>query len=218
MTVEGSETRAPRSPIPPGVWERLAARGQERALGPGQAAFSQGDAAEALFMVVSGRVKVVRVTTQGNEHILCVRGPGESFCPVALLDGGPQLGTAVAMGEVRLRRLPKQDFADLCQGSPEILSAAQGECLAEVRYLLRRLEAVAFRSVRQRVAHALLALSRQAGGPEPCVTLRLTQSVSRALTQLERQGAVAVSRGRVEILNRALLEAAADPGTRSGVV
>ncbi|MEW6568305.1 MAG: Crp/Fnr family transcriptional regulator [Chloroflexota bacterium] len=206
--------------LAPHLWDQLTSLAQTRVYRPGEAVFSQGDPPAALYLVLSGRVKVVRVTVQGYEHILCVRGPGEHFCPVALLDHGPQLGTALAMTDVRLLRLEQQAFADLCRESPELLSAVQGDCLAEVRRLLHRLEAVAFRSVRQRVAHALLSLSRQ-GAPSPTDTLHLTQqelggligasreSVSRTLTDLERLEAVSVSRARVRITDRRLLERAA---------
>ncbi len=224
MTKQADALRLLR-PLPPDVQARFMGSSQIRTYAAGETIFDQGEATAAFYLVISGQVKVVRVTPEGYENILCVRGPGDHFCPVSLLDRGPQLGTAVAMTAVTLLWIEKETFRRLCAQSPDLLSAVQGDCLAEVRRLLHRLEVVAFRSVRQRVAHALLTLSRQQPDRSQAHLLRLTQqelgaligasreSVSRALADLERSGAVEVQRGLVILQDRPLLEQAAGSGS-----
>lgn len=179
---------------------------------PGEQVFVQGAPGSAIYLLTRGRVKITRVTPEGHESVLCVRGPGDYFCPVPVLDNGSQLGTAVALTEVTLLWAERAEFMALCEGNPELLSNVQGSCLAKVRSLLNRLEAFAFRSVRERLAVALMNEARhQQTSGDPPGELHLTQqelaglvgasreTVSRLLTQLEREGVVALKRGRVLI-------------------
>jgi len=215
--------------LPKEVETRLRGLLRVRTFQAGEAIFLQGEPPEAIYLVASGRVKIVRVTPEGYENILCIRGPGEYFCPVPLLDKGLQLGTAFAITDVTLFLAHQADFCQLCQVSPALLSVVQGDCLAEVRHLLNRLEAFAFRSLRQRLALVLMdAVRRQqkiedaVNAPTVPIIVHLTQqelaglvggtreSVSRNLQELERQGAIILARGRVTIRDwDQLLQAAA---------
>lgn len=199
--------------LDPVVQSRLEGLAKVRTCRAGERVFLQGDSPSAFYIIASGRVKVVRVTREGDENILCVRGPGEHFCPVPLLDAGSQLGTAVAMTDLTLLVISSSDFIDLCGEYPELLALVQGDCLAEVRRLLHRLEGVTFRSVGQRVAQALLTMSQPGSRRAPVMSLFLThqelgalvgasrESVSRVLRGLEQQGIVHLERGQITILD-----------------
>ncbi len=205
--------------LPEPVLERLSDMLKFKAFAPGEQIFVQGTEPSAIYFLIEGHVKTVRVTPEGYESILCVRRPGEFFCPVTVLDGGPELGTAIAMTEVRALYADRDEFVALCNESPELLAIVQGACLTEVRDLIRRLEVFAFRSVRERLAFAILTESRRqadsSGNPNE---LRLTrqelgalvgasrESVSRTLVQLERDGVVELGRGIVIIRDRRKLE------------
>lgn len=180
----------------------------------GEAVFLQEDAPEAVYLVADGRIKIVRVTPEGHESILCVRGPGDYFCPVPLLDGGPQLGTAIAMSNVALLAIEREKFCDLCERSAELKAMVQGDCLAKVRHLLNRLEAFAFRNVQERVAITLLdEVQQQQSYTRQPGEVRLTQQelaalvgasrerVSRVLKEMEQAGVIAQRRGRMRILD-----------------
>lgn len=217
--MKDSDALQPFAHLPADIQAELLKQLHVRTFEAGEQVFEQSADASAFYIVASGRVKIVRVTEEGYENILCMRRAGDYFCPVPLLDEGSQLGTAVAMTDVTLMWMDRSAFVSLCEASPALLSIVQGDCLAEVRRLLHRLEVVAFRSVRERVAHALLAISRQqADNGAPTDDLRLTQqelgalvgasreSVSRALAQFERKGLVSLGRGRVTIQDRPGLE------------
>lgn len=196
--------------LPPDIERRLRNVLRVYTYSPGESIFIQEETAEAIYLVASGRVKVVRVTPEGYESILCVRGPGDYFCPVPLMDGGNHLGTAIAMSRLTLFACEHSEFNSLCQDSPELLAAVQGDCISEVRHLLNRLEAFAFRSIKERLAIALLDQRRhQQAHNAPADELHLTQKelaalvgasrerVSRILKQLEREEVVILGRGRV---------------------
>lgn len=196
--------------LPPDIERRLRSSLRVYTFSAGESIFIQEETAEAIYLVASGRVKVVRVTPEGYESILCVRGPGDYFCPVPLMDGGRHLGTAIAMSTVTLFACERSEFNSLCQDSPELLAVVQGDCISEVRHLLNRLEAFAFRSIKERLAIALLDQRRHMKDhSSPPDELHLTQKelaglvgasrerVSRILKQLEREGIVSLGRGRV---------------------
>lgn len=209
--------------LPSAMEGQLRAALRVQTYAPGEQIFRQDEWPEAAYLLASGRVKVVRVTAEGYESILCVRGPGDYFCPVPLLDDGNHLGTAVAISEVTLFAVERGEFCRLCQISPELLAVLQGDCLSEVRQLLNRLEAFAFRSVRERVAIALLNEARHQLGKNRTCDLHLTQqevaglvgasreSVSRILKQLELEEVVSLRRGRICIRDWQQLERIAAP-------
>ena len=149
------------------------------------------------------------MTPEDHESIVCMREPGEFFCPVAVLDGGMELGTAVALTETMVLWAERESFVNLCHDSPELLVLVQDACLGEVRYLIQRLEIMAFHNVRERLIHTLLVEITREASETPDDAVLLTQqelgtligasreSVSRVLTELEREGLVSLGRGRV---------------------
>ena len=181
--------------------------------------YFQEDAPEKMYLVASGRVKIVRLTSEGYESILCVRSPGEYFCPVPVLDGGTQLGSAIAMTDVTLLEVDRSRFLDFCETCPSLMDTVQRDCLSEVRFLIKRMESFAYRGVRERLAITLLAeLRKKAADEDPSPMLHLThqeiasligasrESVSRHFSALAKEGIVKLGRGRVRILDRARLE------------
>ena len=147
-----------------------------------------------------------------------MRGPGDVFCPVPILDQGSQLGTAIAVTDVSLLWGPRGRFYQLCEEHPELLAVVQRDCLHEVRRLMQHFEARASLKVEQRLAQALLEEIRRHGSPGQTGTeLRIKQedlagligcsreSVSRSLGEFEKQGILSVYRGRLELYDLDLL-------------
>ncbi len=208
--------------FPADVRASLGAMVHEVTLAAGEQVFVQGAPCTAVYLVISGQVKVLRVTPEGSAIVLCVRGPGDYFCPVSVLDGGPQLGSAEALTPVTLLWAERAVFHAFCEVTPDLLVAVQGDCLGEVRRLVNRLESATFGSARVRLAIALLAesLRRQTGDTLPDEVYLTHQelgeivgasreTVSRVLAQMEREGLVTLGRRRVVIRRRESLKALA---------
>lgn len=205
--------------LPPDIETRLRSLLHVHSFSPGDSVFVQGANVEAIYLMASGRVKVVRVTPEGHESVLCVRKAGDYFCPVPLLDGGSQLGTAVATTDVTLFSVERDLFKELCQESPDLLNILQGDCLGEVRRLLNLLESFAFRTIKERLAIVLLReVSQQEGNGRSPTELHLThqevaglvgasrERVSRILKDFERKGVVTLKRGRIILLDLGYLQ------------
>lgn len=181
----------------------------------GESIFIQGASSEAIYFIVEGRIKISRVTYDGNEIILCMRTSGDIFCPVPVLDTGKQLGSAIAMTDGTLYWVEKDVFTELCAKYPDLLALVQGDCLFEVRRLLGRMESYAYRSIRERLAQALLEVMEHKENQDILGnTIRMKQadlagivgssreSVSRTLSQFEDQGILKTSRGHIQIIDK----------------
>ena len=176
--------------------------------------FIQDSPSVDLYIVCQGRTKLVRVTSDGNELILCMPGPGEPFCPVTLLDGGPQLGAAFALSDVTLLHCNRKDFDVLCLAHPEALSAVRATCLGEVRRLAQRLELRSFANLEKRLAALILDATRMQAlnWGEDVELLNLTQQnmadiigasrerVSTVLGEWCDAGIISTRRGGVKVI------------------
>jgi CRP/FNR family transcriptional regulator len=123
------------------------------------------------------------------------------------------------MGEVVLLEADRAEFNALCEENPELLAMVQGTCIGEVRTLMQRVEAFAFRNVRERLAMTILEESdRQREDGKAADEIRITQqelaglvgasreSISRTMTRMEEDGMVHTGRGRIQILDRDRLQ------------
>src|SRR6267143_1191460 len=72
--------------------------------------FNQGDAGDALYIVLQGRVRIATTDHFGRERVLAFYGPGEFFGDMAVLTGAPRSATASASTNLRVLQLRKDDF------------------------------------------------------------------------------------------------------------
>lgn len=100
----------------------------------GDVLYREGEAADALYLVLDGRVVL---TQQGRE--ITVAGAGEAFGTWALFDESPRLATAAAASDVTVLRIDREDFADILA---DHLPVAQGV----LRTVARRLRGLAARA------------------------------------------------------------------------
>jgi CRP-like cAMP-binding protein len=112
----------------------LAASADEVNVLEGDAVYREGERADALYLVLDGRIRL----HQGERAIGEV-GPGEAFGTWALFDEEPRLGDATALESSALLRIDREEFIDLMADHVQI---AQGV----IRAVSRRLRALAERS------------------------------------------------------------------------
>src|ERR1700755_2623766 len=89
---------------------RLCAR---RSYTPDAVIFSQSDPGDALFGVMTGRVRIGASSAGGREVFLNIMEPGDSFGEIALLDGQPRTATATAMSKSELFVITRAQFLAL---------------------------------------------------------------------------------------------------------
>jgi predicted acylesterase/phospholipase RssA/CRP-like cAMP-binding protein len=102
-------------------------------LGGGETLMREGDAGDALYVVVSGRLSVVIGTTPHDERSIAEIGRGETVGEMALLTGAPRSATVRALRDSVLLRLSKASFDALIERHPKAT-------MALARLIVKRLE------------------------------------------------------------------------------
>jgi CRP/FNR family cyclic AMP-dependent transcriptional regulator len=192
----------------------LAARLGVRPVGRGDLVFQEGEQGAEVFLVLTGKVKILRTAADGRENLLAVLGPGEVFGELSLFDPGPRTATARALEAGELASLAHDQLQTWLAERPD----AAGVLLRVLARRLRRtndaMTDLVFTDVPGRVAKALLALAERFGQPRDGGI-----AVAHGLTQEELAQLVGASR---ETVNKALADFAARGwlrlGTRSVVV
>ena len=189
---------------------------------PGAVIVSQEDRGDALFVLVSGKVKVVLYGDSGREIILSIfKTPGDFFGEMSLLDNEPRSATVIADARSRLLVLSRSDFQAHIESHPRTALRV----LQEVSRRLRRADAVignlALLDVYGRLAGKLREMAATDGEETEegvLVRQRPTQAeiaamigtsretVSRALSEFGRRGWLVMT-GKRLLLRRAFLAA-----------
>ncbi|MBI3012467.1 MAG: cyclic nucleotide-binding domain-containing protein, partial [Elusimicrobia bacterium] len=97
---------------------KVAARLQTLSIDKGQTLYREGDTGDALYVIQSGRVRVIGRGEDGKEKALNFLGRGETFGETALLTGAPRSVTVRADSNVQLLVLYKQDFETFLRSNP----------------------------------------------------------------------------------------------------
>jgi ATP-binding cassette subfamily B protein len=87
----------------------------------GDVVMRQGDEADSLFVLVSGRARVVQTAEGGEELVLGSLGAGDVVGETALLQGGRRMATVRASGDVSALRLDRSAFERLRQDHPAVV-------------------------------------------------------------------------------------------------
>ena len=199
--------------------EAVSQRMFEQSIERGDMILLEDDPSEAIYFVVSGAVKVFKTSIEGKEQTLCLLRVGESFNDVPILDGGPNLASAIAMTPIVLYGMTRSDIEELLRENPRIAMNVIRVLSKKVRHFVSMVEDLSFRDVTSRVAKLLLEYATDHGGPEEGTQgPRLTQQemaamvgtarevVGRSLKVLEEEGAIRMDRHRIVVTNRKALQ------------
>ena len=127
-------------------------------LEPGQSLFRQGDAATAFFIVITGWIKLYRITPAGDEAVLHVLTKGESFAEAVAFVGGRYPATASAATDARVVMIPAHHVINCVREMPDIAIAMIASTSQHLHRLVQRVEQLSAQSGLQRVAEFLAGL------------------------------------------------------------
>jgi CRP/FNR family transcriptional regulator len=122
----------------------------------GMTLFSLGDSAEGFFLVISGRVKVYRLSPQGQEYVMRVIGPGETVAEAAVFSGKTYPASAETLEDSRFYYLKKSDFLTLIHESPQLALNMMTGLSQLLRQLAQQVEDLSLKEVSARLARFLL--------------------------------------------------------------
>ena len=136
-----------------------------------QIVFSQGDAADSVFFIEQGKVKVTVASEQGKEAVVAVLGPGQ-FCGEGCLAGQQRrMATATAITDGEIMRLKKTAVIRVLHDEPAFSEMFVSHLLARNIRVEEDLVDQLFNSSEKRLARALLLLANfgKEGRPEPII-------------------------------------------------
>ncbi len=223
MTTRAGKMMLQGSPLfrglPPATLERIAALATQRGYRRGEIVFSAGDAGDALFGVVSGRIRISAGNADGREIFLNIMEPGDTFGEIALLDGGTRTATATATEASELVSIRRESLFELLEREPRAALELLRLCGERLRWTSGLLEDAALLDAPARLAKRLLSLGEQhgedgAGGrlvrisqEELANFLGVSrQAVNEQLQDWKAQGWVALGRGTVTVRDAAALK------------
>jgi len=191
-------------------------------LSRGDVLFHEGDHAETVYLVESGKVAVRISTPEGALVTVALLGPGSAVGELALIgDDEHRTATVQAVEPVVALALRRREFAELRRQHPSVTEFLIKSLAATVRRLDAQLVEAFHLPAEVRIRRRLHALAQVYDRGSPVIVVDLTQeelaqlagttrpTLNRVLREEERRGTLRLGRGRIVILNRAQL--ASDP-------
>jgi CRP-like cAMP-binding protein len=134
--------------------------------------FRQSAAADAVFYIQRGKIKIVVSSEQGKEAVVGVMGPGEFFGEGCLIGQPLRLATAKAMTESQVVRVSKAEMVRVLHAEPRFAELFMTHLLTRNSRVEEDLVDQLFNSSEKRLARTLLLLANvgQDGGPQPITT------------------------------------------------
>lgn len=203
------------SSLKPAYLSVLAERLATRKYGRGTIIFHKDDPGATLYVVKSGRVKIVTSSADGDDVILAILSDGDFFGELSVLDGKPRSASAVAMETTITLTLSRRDILDVISGEPELAIAMLATMSERLRCTNLLVEDVFFLSVPARLTKRLLDLAKRHGiqtGTGLKIDMRLTQgdlansigasreSVNRLLGLFQDEGLISIDKQHIIIL------------------
>ena len=134
-----------------------------------QVVFQQGDAADSVFYIQTGKTKVTVISEQGKEAVVAVLGAGDFFGEGCLGGQVLRLATVTTLTECAITRMPKAEIVSVIHTEPAFAELFISHLLARNTRVEEDLVDQLFNSSEKRLARTLLLLANfgKEGEPEP---------------------------------------------------
>jgi CRP-like cAMP-binding protein len=199
--------------------ERVSAAVREKSYPKSSVILFEHDPGDALYVVVSGQVKVVLIGEDGREVILAILTEGDFFGEMSLIDDEPRSAHVIATEDSNLLVLRREDFLRCMEQTPRIALGLLRALSRRLRRADDKIGGLVLLDVTGRLARLLIELADDNDGR--MIAKRLThhmiaqmigssrETVSRTLRDLSARGLIEVSRRTLAIKDRGALMALA---------
>jgi CRP/FNR family cyclic AMP-dependent transcriptional regulator len=201
--------------------EIVAQRTRQRRYKEGDTIFHRNDPGVALYVIITGKVKIHNETADGADCIIAILSEGDFFGEMAVIDGEERSADATTIEPTELLMLTRDDLHDILQRYPRISLRLLATLAGRLRRTNEAYQAYSTLDVNGRLALQLLRLSEQHGIVTTAgvrIDLRLTQtdlgalvgasreSVNKVMGFFRRQGYVSIDdKNQITVQNRKAL-------------
>ena len=188
--------------------------------------YRAGEPAGTLYVVADGRVRISQLTAAGTQTVTDILGPGDMFGAMSSLGEPHHLQTATALVGSCTLRIGQEAFREVMVENPTVGLRVVDDLAARLSRAETDIGGQGTDTVEQRVARALLRLADKLGKDRGAQGLLLEvplsradlaglarstpESVSRVMSRWKKAGIIDSGRRWTAVLDRALLEEAAD--------
>jgi CRP/FNR family transcriptional regulator, cyclic AMP receptor protein len=199
--------------LPPEELRRVLGVARRRTFARGEVVFHEGDPGDALHLIAKGRF-AVRVTTRlGERATLAIRGPGEAFGELALINNAPRSATVAALEPGETVSIRQAEFDELRREHPGVNRILVSLLANSVRRMDELIVEALYAGAEKRVLRRLRDLAALYREDSQSITIPLTQddlaglagtsraTVNRVLREEEQRGTVSLGRGKTTIVD-----------------
>jgi len=178
----------------------------------GDIIFSEGDEGIGFYIVISGKIKIYKISPDGKEQILHILGAGEPFGEIALMGEQFYPAHAEAMDKSRIFFFPKVPFASLIKQNPSLALNMIAILFFRLHEFTVMIESLSLKDVPTRLADYLIYLSERNGGVSelkldiPKTQLAnllgtIPETLSRIFAKMTKQGLIKTDGPNIKILD-----------------
>jgi CRP/FNR family transcriptional regulator len=193
----------------------------EKRYNKGQTIFSEGDKTTGFFVIVEGRVKIYKVSSEGKEQILHIFEAGQSFGEVTVFTGQRMPANAQTLAQTHLLLFARNAFVDLLSSNSSLAMNLLGIMSKKLRQFAAQIENLSLKEIPARLASYLIYLSEEQG-TDDSVTLNISkgqlasllgtipETLSRIFAKLSGQNLIRVEGPKIIFMDRDGIESLAE--------
>jgi CRP/FNR family cyclic AMP-dependent transcriptional regulator len=191
----------------------LASCVQHRSYPRGAAILRAGEETEALYIILSGRVKVLIPDEEGREIILTMMAAQDFFGEMGLLDDLPSSATVETLEPCEMLRIPRTAFLSCLEENAEVAMLVLRNMVKRLREADRKIESLALIDVYGRVARLIIDMAENIDGhwvvqraPAKQEIARMIgasrEMVSRVVKDLQEKNLIHTDKRKIIVLDR----------------
>jgi len=180
----------------------------EQRFSAGEIIFFDGDPSDWYYIVAEGVVEILKHAASGKDFVITFLGISEILGKVAIADGAPYPASARAKVETGTLAIRQQDFRSFLSKHPQLLLRLNSILGTQLRDVQSRLSEFVGEKAQQRLIRNLLMLQEKCGNTLPFtrqdvadMTGISTETTTRIISQLRRQGILGSTRGTIVIVD-----------------
>lgn len=191
--------------------ESLKKAGRTKTFKAGVEIFAEGEQADFLPIILSGKVKMFHFLEAGKEVIIGIFSAGEMFAVPPVFDGEPYPATAVAMKKSKILLLYRKDFLRLLEESSEFSFVVISWMCEMLREKTAAIQNLATASPEHRAGNVIVRLSKNESSQIEPITITVrrqdiaemagltTETTIRAVRKLADKNLIRIERGKIII-------------------